>query len=196
MKKRIGIIGDDYKDDSLPYKILLSKKFDAKEAEFIPLLNGIKGNNYKKICRALPIEVRKYSLDYVICSSDLDTTKEDTLAIKNKEEQWFNPINTSIDKKGLFFLVISELEALILADINTFNRLYNVSINFGRKDPMMQSSPKELLKNKTALPKKYHETHAVSIFSELNFDTVYQNHLGFQNFIEQLEAILKKSKKK
>ncbi|MDZ4703199.1 MAG: hypothetical protein SH848_04680 [Saprospiraceae bacterium] len=94
---------------------------------------------------------------------------------------------------GIFFPVIVEAEAIILADVETFNRKYGVRIsNVG--DPLLKEKPKEFLKqhtSKSTSTKKYHEADALKIFKELNFDKVYANHTGtfsFKIFVDKLKG--------
>jgi hypothetical protein len=188
--KRIGIIGDSYDNDAVPYKILLSKKI--KEAEFIPLLPGVKGNNVPKICRMLPTELEKRALDMVICSTDLDALESNIYEIELKTKQWFEPIDKAASHKGVFFLVIAELEAIILADFNTFKKIYKIKSSI-KKTPMSYAQPKEELKKLTEKTgKKYHENHAADIFQELDFDIIKNNHHGFSRFIDKLNDEIKK----
>ena len=70
---------------------------------------------------------------------------------------------------------IYELEAMILADIQTFNKIYSVKINF-MANPMYKTEPKEFLIEKTSKAnKQYSESHCPEIFKQLKFDVVIEN---------------------
>lgn len=72
---------------------------------------------------------------------------DDKLKTRN---DWFNKI---IIENKLFLLCIYEIETWkILADIETFNKIYNTKITYN-KNPMFEKDPKEFLKRKN--PKKY-----------------------------------------
>ena len=85
----------------------------------------------------------------------------------------------------MFLLHIYEIEALILADIDTFNTLYKVKIDF-KKDPMLISEPKEYLQSKC---KKYKPSDNSSIFEKLNFKKLL-NCRYFENFINNFEKAI------
>ena len=70
------------------------------------------------------------------------------------------------------------MEALILADIDSFNDYYGLKTKpIG--DPMTKSEPKEILKKLTTKTQKgeYKESDALAIFQNLKFKTIYKNHI-------------------
>jgi hypothetical protein len=180
--KRIGIVGENFQNDSTAFCTFLSPQYEG-EIQFIPLLRALKGgySNAKKVSNLLVSAIKNEALDYIICMRDLD--KPHNLPVC---EQWFGVINKEIAQRGILFLAVMELEALILADIETFNEIYNVKIQY-RKNPIHQDDPKEFLTAKTFNTKrKYDENHAKEIFTKLRFSQVYQKHQGersFQDFI-------------
>ncbi len=95
-----------------------------------------------------------------------------------------------IDSKGIFFLAIYEMEALILADIDTFNRYYNLNYELD-KEPIEYEKPKEFLKEQSNY--KYKTSHCIKIFEVADFEKIYENHKGeysFQSFINRLDDVL------
>jgi hypothetical protein len=188
-KIKVGIVGENIKNDSEALKILLSsvtranvnlsvypKKFDGGQ------LDG------EKFFRTLEIEAE--SLDWVILVRDLDGLISETKKLKLREE-WFNKANKQAAKKGIFFLAIYEMEALILADIDNFNKYYGLE----KKpvgNPMAKEKPKELLEKLTEKTQKgkYTESDALKIFPTLDIKTIYKNHKGeysFQSFADELQ---------
>jgi hypothetical protein len=161
------------------------------------LLKNLRGgqlDNPFKLIKILKLELKKEAVNIIIFIRDLDglISESDKIVERN---QWFQNIEQNLNTKAnaLFFLIIYELEALIFADISTFNKLYNTSLK-ENKNPLFIELPKEKLitvsykKNKTDK-----ESDAPNIFENLDYDTVYQNHEGkisFQKFIDELEKVL------
>ncbi len=193
---KIGIISENYFNDSKAYKVLLDKHVFKKgkkklNISFIPIGKKIEGTYLLtgKVVRIINTECKKKNLDFVIFAKDLDALSTDRRAIQvltKKIEQ----IAQQVSIKILPFIVIFEQEALILADIKAFNKEYGTNSSFS-KDPKLQPNPKKLLKkltNKTK--KKYKESDTPEIFQQLDFQTVFNNHKGensFQSFIKELE---------
>jgi len=194
--KRVGIIGENYENDSKPLRNLLSRVFDRQQAVFIPILPKIEGNQLERIRKlliALKSEIIQKRLDCIILMRDLDGLPSESkkIGIRNK---WFKAIDNGTTKKCIPFLIIYELEALILADIATFNKMYKTKYQPKGK-PKFQKDPKDLLKKLTAHPKKtYHESHAGEIFQKINHQTLIKNHIGkeysYESFIDTLKKIL------
>lgn len=188
--KRIGIISENYNNDSKAVAYLLKKKF-SEHAAFIPLLKSISGaglDEIRKVTAILKTEIAKNKIDLLILVRDLDGLLSDKKGIK-QVENWAQTIKKKLSTKQLF-IIIFELEALILADVDAFNTIYKIRYQL-KTSPKFQSNPKELLKQITRKTKrKYKESDAPEIFQQLNFQKVYQNHKGeysFQSFIKELE---------
>ena len=184
--KRIGIIGENFRNDACAFALLLTPQYKDK-ITFVPILKSLKGgyNSASKIARMLPAEMDKNRLDAVICTHDLDEHHKLALC-----EKWFADVNASIKKKGMLYLAVMELEALILADISIFNDIYGVDIQYP-KNPKYEPKPKEFLMEKTFKTKrKYDENHAEEIFAQLRFANILNKHDGersFKEFIEDFE---------
>lgn len=87
-------------------------------------------------------------------------------------------------------LNIWELEALIFADIDTFNKRYKVSHSF-KGDPMRVKEPKEVLMRITKKgAKQYKESHCPEIFSSLDIERIKANCKYFHTFITEFESKL------
>ena len=187
---KIGIIGENFQNDACAFKAFMTPQYKDK-ITFVPLLKSLNGGTLPvdKIGRMLPVEIQKKDINVLLCMLDLD--KEINRTERNK---CFKTIEKSIKIKSIFFLVLMELEALILADINEFNSIYGVDGNYTKK-PKFEANPKQVLTRRTEKGKrKYNENDAEEIFNRLHFDVVYKNHSGedsFQEFIDNFEHKLK-----
>jgi len=198
---RIGIISENYDHDSKALKALLAKhSFKNKKKQtikvlFFPIGRTIEGDQLMspKISRVINIECKKKNIDLVILAKDLDALPSNSQKIKKLIEK-IKLVAKQIDQYLLSFIIIYEQEALILADIQTFNSIYGTSYSF-TKNPKVQAEPKELLKSITAKSnRKYKVSDTPEIFQQLNIQTVLKNHSGdnsFQSFIKKLEEKLK-----
>lgn len=179
---KIGLVGEDPNDTS-SIKNLFQKKYGSKVC-FYPLAKRIKGYQLDnpKIKRSLQIEFNDKKCNFILYIRDLDGFKTEKSKII-KCLNWFKELDATINKNGILLLNIWELEGLILADIGTFNSLYNISCKFNG-DPMVQKEPKEILMKLTRnSKKKYRESHCPEIFEKLNFDTLEKRCTYFRDFI-------------
>lgn len=188
--KRIGIVSENYNNDSIAVGKLLKKKYSDR-AVFIPLLKSISGKGLdetRKVVKILKDEIKQKKIDLLILVRDLDGLTSEKKKI-NTIENWAEKIQKQLTINPQLFIVIFELEAFILADIETFNKIYQLKYQL-KTSPKFQSEPKELLKQITRKAKrKYKESDTPEIFQQLNFQKVYQNHKGensFQSFIDEL----------
>lgn len=181
--KKIALIGED-PHDTISIKNILSKKH-SDQFQYKQLLKNKKGYqlNNDRVDAALKIEYDEYKPHCVLFIRDSDSLpseKEKIKIIKN----WFHKLNKIVDNKGIFLLNIYELEALLLADINTFNKTYKTSIKF-TKNVMFQKEPKEFLISKTKkLKKTYSESDCPEIFGHLDFDLLIKNCSYFSEFYQ------------
>lgn len=190
---RVGIVGENYHNDSIALKNLLERRYDISKIQFVPMLRGTTGDKLKSkgIKRLLELEVvkknKKGEINFIIFFHDLDALPGDSQKIKDVYD-WFNSVK--INDLDILFLVIFESEALLLADIKTINDFYKIFINF-TKSPLWQDKPKEFLYRKTG--EKYKQSDCPELFKLLNIDVVYQKHIGdisFQSFIQELDEKL------
>jgi len=193
---KIGIVSENYDNDSHALKALLEKyvyKKDQKIA-FRPIARKLEGDQLltPKAVRIINLDCERYDIDLVILAKDLDSLPSDKKKIDNVKKrikQLVKKVNLDI----IPFIMIFEQEALILADIQTFNNIYGTSSAY-KKNPKFQSEPKEFLKQLTRKSKrKYQESDTPEIFQALDFDTVRRKHSGdnsFQSFIKDLESAI------
>ncbi len=182
----IGIIGEDpYDKNSI--KNILGKYYDVY---LKILLKKIKGSQLDspKAKKMLGIELKTAKYDFIIYSRDLDGLRSEATKIR-KAKQWFEGLDKLHKNAGILLLHIYELEALILADIETFNKLYGTKIN--KKNPEFQKEPKEFLMRATRkLPKQYKESENPDLFKKLDKAILEKNCHYFKVFIEELEGKL------
>ncbi len=187
---RIGIIGENFRNDACAFKAFLTPQYEGK-IELVPLFNSFSKGvpAFSKIIRSMPTEIQKQQLDALLCMLDLDEHRK-----RGERNQWFKEIQKGISIRSIFFLAVMELEALILADIDTFNKIYGITGRYD-KDPKLNTDPKKELRGRTDLSskakRKYEEKHAFEIFEKLHFDIVYKKHNeddSFQAFIDRFEA--------
>ena len=185
--KKIALVGEAPHDVNA-VQILLEKYFEEKH-EYFPLINYIRGNELdnQKTLRLLRIEYEDKKPDIVIFIRDADAIESDAdfAEKKEKRQNYFTKCKSVVDKKALLLLNIHALEALILADIDSFNRLYKTEIVFDR-NPMTQSQPEVFLKKNS----HYKESDSPQIFAELQVNLLIENCLYFKRFIGDLEKML------
>ncbi len=182
----IGLVGEA-PNDTNAIKNLLSKQYSIPNYYFYPILDHIHGSQLDnpKTKRLLRIEYEFKKPDIVIFIRDLDGTLNNNVTFESRK-QYFTAFNKVIDKKGLFLLNIFEIEALIISDIETFNRYFNCQLKYD-VDPMEVENPKEDLKRKYP---KYNESLNPDVFNRLAFKMVKQNCTYFNDFINRFEKRL------
>ena len=185
---KIGLVGEA-PADTLSIKNLLSKKY--KDLNFVELLkNKITGSSLEnqKTKTELRIECITQRPDIVIFIRDLDGLLTPKYRKKRLQRQdYYNGFKGCTQvKKTIFFLNIWEIEALILSDINSFNKYYKCNVEFNG-NPMSVEEPKEHL---FSLHNKYSESHNGNIMEGIDFDKVYENCAYFKSFINKFDRLL------
>ena len=179
---KIGLVGEA-PSDTKSMKNLLEKQYPVKNYNFITLINRIRGSQLdnQKTKRILRREFETEKPNLVIFIRDLDglSYEDDKIKIRKK---YFTESNSVVDKKGIFLMHIYEIEALILSDITTFNKIYNTNVVF-EGIPMELEDPKGFLRKQA---KEYKESDNPDIFKEIHFDAA-MNCRYFQVFIDKFE---------
>jgi hypothetical protein len=185
--KKIGLVGEA-PNDTNAFTNLFKKQYPL--LVFLPLINDIHGSQLDspKTKQLLRKEYESLKPNFVVFIRDLDGLKNETDKLDNRKK-YFTDFNSVIDKVGCYLLNIYEIEALILADIATFNTLYQCSIEYSN-NPMLEPQPKEFLIKRTKSPKKYSESDNPTIFSSLNFETIKQNCAYFGEFCKKFEQLV------
>lgn len=187
--KRIGLIGED-PNDTLAIRNLLLQKY-PKGFQFKQLIKNKKGYqlNNDRVANALKIEFQDFKPDYVIFIRDADAIATEESKIRIVVD-WFNKLNLIVNRRGILLVNIYELEALILADIKSFNKFYGTQIKY-TGNVMYQAKPKEFLFVKTASNKKsYSESDCPELFRYLNFDTVVDSCTYFREFHQKFKLLV------
>lgn len=186
----VGLVGEA-PTDTKAIEVLLSKKYN--NITFIELLRNINGAQLEnqKIKHALRLECLSHNPNIVIFIRDLDGLLSKEYRHQRLQRQnYYNEFrgSTQIKDKTIFLLNIWEIEALILADINAFNKHYKCNIEFN-EDPMKIVEPKEFLKSSN---KKYSESDNKDIFLYSDFGKIYSNCSYFKSFVDRFDKIVRK----
>ena len=186
---RVGLVGEDPNDTS-SVKNLLENRYKDR-VHFFPLLKGTKGFQLDnpKVKRSLPIEFESKNCRFVVYVRDLDAFKSqgDKFTAKLR---WFKELDAAVNGKGILMLNIWELEALILGDMATFNKMYGTD-HQSTHNPMLVKEPKEVLIKLTHKSRKpYKESHCPEIFKQLDIDKVIDNCSCFKEFITEFDSRL------
>lgn len=185
---KIGLIGEDPNDtDSI--KNLLLQKLDGKVL-FTKLLKNRRGHQLDNIktINLLKIEFKDKKPDLVVFIRDVDGIETEKEKIK-KTQDWYNLLSKEVSKK-LLLLNIYELESLIIADINCFNKIYGTTIK-NKRDVNFIKEPKEFLIRKSSLnKKKFNESDCPDLFQCLDINIVAKNCKYFNTFLIELSNYL------
>lgn len=187
---QVGLFGESPYDSNAVYN-LLSKHY-ANRFKFVKL-STIKDatilERTGKMQKLLEAEIESNpNISAIIFVRDLDSDENDKPATQRRLK-WFEELRKPLPRRALLLLNVYELEALILADIETFNHLFHTSIKF-KGDPMAQKDPKEFLQHQTRRSKrKFTVSENPEIFNHLDFGQVRQNCRYFKEFAKALEAL-------
>lgn len=185
---RIGLVGEA-PNDTQSIKNLLLKKY--AHLDFFFMLQRINGASLdsQKTKRFLRIEYEIEKPDIVIFIRDLDAVLPNKKKLYERKE-YFTNFNSVVDKKGIYLLHIYEIEALLLADITTFNKMFNTTI-IPVENVMNIIEPKEYLRERA---NGYNESKNAEIFEQLIFKDVIFNCKYFSDFIHNFDKTLQKNK--
>lgn len=185
--KRIGIVGEDPYDTS-SIQSLLEGKY-ASKVQFCRLLKGTKGSQLgtAKVINALNVEVEKHKCESVIIMRDLDGLSSQTELVTERQK-WFDKLNVS--GKHIFLLNIWELETMIFADIDVFNKKFGTRLK-GDRNPMFISDPKgELISATYKTKRKFGVSDCPEIFAELNLNKLISKCKFLDSFVEVFDERL------
>ncbi len=187
----IGVVGEHPNNDSEALCHLL-RRLACESVQFKVILKNKRGAQLDSplLGKSLESELETENFKYILLIRDLDGLLSEAKKVAQRDK-WFKSLEKILNNKGIFFLVVSEMEALIPADIQAFNDFFKVKAAFSGH-PMLQSNAKELLKQFSAksTKHKYEEQDAEAIFKQLNFKNVYTRHKGersFQTFADDLK---------
>ena len=190
---KIGVIGEN-KNDVAAVSELLKLKF-PNQFYFQQLLPNINGSNLDdKNDNHLVIKLRREfeleELDYLLYIRDLDAPIEDREKVKFRKKR-FNRFAKVVDKKAIFMLNIYELEALILADFETYkSHIGNTELVFDSKTAHTIPEPDKKLNEFS----NYSKSDVKDIFPKLNFDVLLENHFYFKRFVVEFCKMIENKK--
>ncbi|MEO5643702.1 MAG: DUF4276 family protein [Bacteroidia bacterium] len=184
------MIGEsEYDRDAL--KILLSKHYE--NLQFIPLLKKVNGTqlDQQKTIDILEFELLGKKVDALIIQRDLDADVSDA---KRTAERalFFEGIKNTSTTKSFFLLHVHTLEALIIADLDGFNKRFKAEATFPG-NPMFQEKPKKWLRDRCKNP-RYEAKDSPELFSKLDIDKLKTKVPYFKNFITELEEYINNNK--
>ena len=182
---RIGMIGE-YPTDVNCISALLSKKF-KDNIEFYTLVYDVHGSNLdnQKVKHQLRREYQYQKANWVIFIRDLDAPESDLEKVKIRKDK-FTEFNSVVDKKGILFLNVQELEAILLADFKVLNNKYNIDLE-PIEDCMQIPNPKDYIKNKI---NRYNTGDNAELFSACDYETVLRNCRYFKTFDDNFSRLL------
>jgi hypothetical protein len=188
--KRVAVIGES-PYDTQPLCEVWNKRFGDK-GRFSVFLKRIEGSALysAKITDIITGEMKRVSANYdlFVLVTDLDAERSNRSQTQRVEE-WFRKISAVLPE-SLLLINIQELEALILGDIDLFNKEYKSRVK-AIANPENVSSPKDFLISQTRKNKK---TFAVidnkTLIPKLDFGKVEANCRFYREFIQELESRL------
>lgn len=187
-KVKIGLVGEDPSDTDA-IRNLLGKEF--KSVQFVSMLRNFNGSMLEtaSALRFLQTEFEEKKPKAVVFIRDLDGIRTEHRKIETRKT-YFESCDLKVNGKGIPLLNIYSIEALLYADIETFNKEYKTNLRSG--DPTMVRRPKETLKSKTRKASRpYHESHNAKLFAKLNLATVKANCSYFADFVATLKERIK-----
>ncbi len=186
---KIGLIGED-PNDTNAIANLLKQKY-ATGFSFMTISQNIRGCQMftDNAIRSYNFEIKSKTPDHVVVIMDADATKNEAELIRAKQERYYKIRKGLKCESNILLLNIYELEALIIADIETCNNYYKSDINF-KGDVMHVKDPKGLLVLKTSKGKKYHVSHCPDLFKTLQFDIIIKKCAYFKEFITEFEKTI------
>ena len=189
MNKVIGLVGED-PNDTRSIRYLLEKKI-ATKVSYELLIKNKRGHQLDNIRtkEALKIECERKKPDIIIFIRDADGICTQNEKIE-KCKQWHKDLSKHLNVANVLLLNIYELEALIFADIDVFNRIYKTSIKGNRDVTFIKEPKEELIRQTRKLPKKYCESDCPELFKQMNVENIISNCSYFKQFYQNVERLL------
>lgn len=179
---RVGLLGES-PNDTEAIKVLLQRQYAARIMCF-PLLERLTGGTLDsaKILRSLPIACDRKRPDIIVVIRDLDALASDQAQVRLRQA-YFDRVNREVGGRALYLLHIYEFEALLAADIQTFNALYKSACKIPG-DPTRLVDPKRVLQHATRKSPRgeYHENHSAEVCAQLNYGQLVKNCRYFCEF--------------
>lgn len=183
---KVGLIGEsEYDRESM--KNLLTRLYGEK-VHFTHLLKSLPGTylDTEKALKLLAKELVEKPIDAIIVQRDLDAPESNAVKIAERKA-FFNDVSLRSAAPVIRLLHIQMLEALILADLNGFNKRFKATATF-TGDPMHQEKPKRWLRDKCKRD-AYEAKHSPELFLLLDIEKLKKVRY-FKKFINEFEHYL------
>ncbi|OJU75444.1 MAG: hypothetical protein BGO09_04120 [Bacteroidetes bacterium 47-18] len=179
---KIGLVGENPSDTNC-IEVLLKKEF-GDTFSYVHLVKNINGSNLEeqKTKHILRKEYANHKPDLVIFVRDLDSLR-DNKKQWNMRKAYFTDFNSVVDRLGVPFIIIYELEAIILSDISAFNQKYGTQLIIN-KAPDLYLEPKEVLMKAY----KYYDTgDNIDLFNNLDVNIVKRNYKYYDLLVRRIK---------
>jgi len=197
--KKIGIIGES-PNDTYALRNLLKRQFP--EHDYQIMVEHLPGSmlDSKLIAQEIKLAYKDLCPDVVIYVRDLDdhaSAQKDVRKKMQEKREFRNRIYERIrkalhDQAGhsdlpvIFLLIQFEIEALILADVETANQILKCTIALDGKNPRDIPDPKAHIRTFCS----YTESDCPKIFKKLRYEIITTNHSDFQDFSREIQLII------
>lgn len=186
---RVGLLGESPNDTKAVTR-LLAPRYGGR-VEFFELVRNLTGDNLE-MAGAFKELRREYQYErpnLVVVIRDLDALETDKAQLR-KRRAYFCKVQKQVGESSLFLLNIYSIEALIAADIDTFNGHYDVRCVMPA-DVMTVEKPVEVLKAATQHSKlRYLEGHCGDLLAQADYDKLLSNCRYFRRFDADFAARL------
>ena len=187
--KKIAVIGES-PYDTKPLCKVWNSQFGL-QGQFHPKLEKFTGSNLDSIPKLTKeIKARRIDKEYelIIFVRDLDAPRSNNNEFKIRQD-WFLRLASTFSG-SLFLLNIQELEALILGDIDTFNKMFKTTTKFSG-NPESKDSPKDFFITETyKTRKRFGVSDNEKLIPLLDFEKVKAKCQFYSEFIQELETQL------
>jgi hypothetical protein len=181
---KVGLLGEA-PHDTTAIAALLNQRFRG-EVQFFALVDDVRGSQIEeqRIKRILRREYEFEKPALVIFIRDLDGLESDEAQLRLRKG-YFSEWKSVVDGNALFLLNIYAIEALILADIEAYNKFYACEVEVA-DDPMLIPKPEIYLKTRSP----YLEGQLSAILSSLRIEIVVKNCRYFKTFLNEFDRIV------
>ena len=186
---RVGLLGESPNDTKAVAR-LLAPRYGGR-VEFFSLVDNVTGDNLE-MAGTFKILRREWQLErpnLVVVIRDLDALETDRAQLR-KRRAYFRKVQKQVGESSLLLLNVYSIEALIAADIDTFNDHYTVHCVVPA-DVMTIEKPVEVLKAATQHGKlRYLEGHCGDLLAQADYDKLLRNCRYFRRFDADFAARL------
>lgn len=185
----VGLLGES-SNDTASVEALLGQRY-GEHVAFVSISLGVTGSQLDnpKFQHIIRSNYRFKKPDVVVVTRDSDAPATDRPQ-QLKRQEFFNKMNRGLEGKGIYLLNIQAMEALIAADIRSFNVRYKC-VCVVPTDPMTIADPAKFLKAATRPGQPhYDEGHCADLLGQVEYEEVVANCRYFAAFDEKFAARL------